>query len=92
MEENFSQLVEEKSIYVSKGNRKIGRKQYTSLQKTFNVISSGGIFPKYNYIFRIDTIKYVLLMQHTHEIIQLKAGRLRNVTIAGNKFNNIPVY
>ena len=92
MEEQFSQLVEEKSAYLSQGKRKIGRKTYTSLRKTYNVLSYGGIFTKYNYISCIDTIKYVSLMHHIQENLQLKAGRLRNVTIAGNKFNNIPVY
>ena len=49
-------------------------------------------FPNYNYMFRIDTIKIILLMQHIQENLQLKAGRLRNVTIAGNKLKNLPVY
>ena len=31
-------------------------------------------------------------MQHKQENIQLKADRLRNVTIACQKFKNIPVY
>ena len=43
-------------------------------------------------MFRIDTIKVVSLMHHMKEKLQLKAGRLRNVTIAGNKSRNIPVY
>ena len=44
--------------------------------------SSGGILPKYNYMFRIDTIKVVSLIHHIQENIQLKSIRLRNVTIA----------
>ena len=31
-------------------------------------------------------------MQHMKEKLQLKAGCLRNVTIVGHKFENIPVY
>ena len=31
-------------------------------------------------------------MQNIQENMQLKAGRLRNVIIAGHKFKNIPVY
>ena len=62
MEEQFGQLVEEKSAYVSQGKRKIGRKKYTSLQKTYDILSSGGIFPKYNSMFCIDTIKVISLM------------------------------
>ena len=48
--------------------------------------------PRYNYIFHIDTIKDVSLMQHIQEKLQLKAGHFHNVTIAGHKFKNIPVY
>ena len=43
-------------------------------------------------MFRIDTIKVISLIQHIQETIQLKAGRLRNVTIACHKFKIIPVY
>ena len=43
-------------------------------------------------MFRIDTIKAISLVQHTQEKIWLKAGRLRNITIAGHKFKNIPVF
>ena len=31
-------------------------------------------------------------MQHIQDNLQLKARRLRNVTIAGHKFKNMPVY
>ena len=85
-------MVEDKSAYISQGKRKVGGKKYTSLQNIYDVLSSDGILPKYNYIFCIDAIKYVSFMQYRREKLQLKAGRLRNVTIAGNKFNNIPVY
>ena len=43
-------------------------------------------------MFRIDTIKVVSLMKHIQEKLQLKAGRLRNVTIDGHKFKYIHVY
>ena len=92
MKEQFSQLAEEKYAYVSQGERKIGRNKYTSLRNTYGVLSSGGIFPKYNYMFRIDTIKVISLMQHIQSNRQLKAGRLRNITIACHKFKNIPLY
>ena len=92
MEEQFSQVVEEKSAYVSQGKQEIGRKKYTSLRKIYNILIYGGILPKYNYIFRIDTIKVVSLMQHIQENLQLKAGRLHNVTIVCHKFKNIPAY
>ena len=91
-EEQFRQLVEKKYAYVSQGKRKIGRNKYTSLRKTYDVLSSSGILPKYNYIFRIDTIKFVSLMQYKQEKLQLKSGCLRNITIVGHKFKNIPVY
>ena len=59
MEEHFILLVEEKSAYVSQGKQKTGKSKYTSLRKVYGIISSGGIFPKYNYMFHIDTIKVV---------------------------------
>ena len=43
-------------------------------------------------MFHIDTIKVVSLIHHIQEKLQLKAGCLRNVTIACHKFKNIPVY
>ena len=55
IEEQFSQLVEDKSAYVSQGKRKIGRNKYSSLRKTYNVLSSGGIISK--------TIIYFALIQ-----------------------------
>ena len=85
-------MVEDKSAYVSQGKRKIGRKKCTSLRKIYNVLSSGGNLTKNNYTFRIDKIKVISLMQHLKEKLQLKAGRLHNVTIACHTFKNIPVY
>ena len=72
--------------------KKIGRKINTSSRKTYDVLSSIGILPKYNYVFCVDTIKVVLLIQYTEEKLQLKAGCLSNVTIACHKLKNIPVY
>ena len=91
MQEQFNQLVEEKFAYVSQGELKIGRKKYTLSRKTYGVLSSGGIFPKYNYIFCIDTIKVVSLVQHIQEKLHLRAGCLHNVTTYGHKFKNIPM-
>ena len=85
-------MVEDESAYVSQGKQKIGRNKYTSVQKKYDVLLSGGILPKYNYMFRIDTIKVVSLIQHIQENLQLKAGRLRNVSIACQKFKYISVY
>ena len=78
---------EEKSAYVSQGKFK-----YASLRNTYNILSSSGNFPKYNYMFHIFTVKVVLLIQHMQENIQFKAGCLHNITIDGHKFKNIPVY
>ena len=64
MKEQLSRLVEEKTSYVSQGKRKIERKEFTSLRKTYGILSSGGILPKYNYMFRIDTIIFISLMKH----------------------------
>ena len=64
MEKQFINLKEEKYSYVSQRKRETGRRKYTALRKTYNILSSGGNFPKYNYIFCINTIKVVSLMQH----------------------------
>ena len=79
-------MVEDKSAYVSQGKRKIWRKKYTSVRKTSDVLLYGGILPKNNSMFHIDTIKVISLMQHLKEKLQLKAGRLHNVTIACHTF------
>ena len=70
----------------------MGKVKYALLWKTFTILSSGEILQKHNYTFRIDAIKVVSLMQHLREKLQLRAGRLRNVTIAGHNFRNLPVY
>ena len=43
-------------------------------------------------MFHIETIKVVSLIQHIQENLQLKAGRLRNVTIASQKLKYIRMY
>ena len=70
----------------------MGRIKYDSLRNTFNVLSPGGNFSKYNHMFCIDKIKVVLLIHHIQENLQSKACRLRNGIIAGLKFKNIHVY
>ena len=70
----------------------MGKIKYALLQNTFNIISSGGPLSKYNYMFHIDTIKVVSLMQHIQENLQLKAGLSRYFIIACHNFKNIPVY
>ena len=67
MEEQYSQLVEEKAASVSIGKRKIGKVKYTSLQKTYNILSYGVILKNHKYTLSIDEIKLVLLMQLLRE-------------------------
>ena len=67
IEEQSSHLGEEKDSSVSQWKRKIGKGEYTSLWKTYNILSSDGNLQKYNYMFRIDTIKIFSLMQHMQE-------------------------
>ena len=91
-EEQFIQLAEEKSACVSKGKRKIGKKQIYFFTEDKLCTFIWWDFLKYNYRFRIDKIKFISLRQNIHEKIQLKSGRLCNVTIDCQKFKNIPVY
>ena len=80
-------------MYIRKSvETKNWEKVYTLLLNTYDALSSITIFPKCNYIFHIDTINVVSLMQHIQEKLQLKAGRLHNVTISGHKLKKIPVY
>ena len=67
MEEQFSQLGEYKYAYVSQRKQNMGKFKYALVQNTLNIVSYGGIFPKYNNMFRIDTIKVVSLMHHIQE-------------------------
>ena len=83
---------EENAASVSTGKLKMVKLKYTSLWKTYNILSSERDFPKHNYTFRIYATKVVSLMHHLGEKLQLKAGRLRNVTIVGHNFNILPVY
>ena len=91
-EKKFIKLVEEKSAYISQGKQKIGINKHNLLRKTYNVISSGGILTKYNYIFCIYAITVFSLIHKTQEKLQLKSVYLLNFTIAGHKFKNIPAY
>ena len=91
-EDQYSYLGEEKSASVSIGKRNMVKIEYTFLRKTYNILSSGGDFPKHNYTFFIDAIKVVSFMQNLQEKLQLKVGRLRNFTIAGHHFKILPVY
>ena len=68
-----------------KGNEKLGERNNLHYG-IYYVLSSGRVFPKYNDIFRVDTIKVVSLIQHIQENIHLTDGCLSNVTIYGNKF------
>ena len=65
---------------------------YTLPQKTYTILSYGGNFPKHNYTLCIDAIKVILLMQHLREKIQMKAGRLRTITIASQNYKVLPGY
>ena len=92
MKKQFIQLGKEKPASISQGKRKLGRIIYTLLQKTQDVLSSGGDFSKYNYVFLNDTIKVFSLIHNMQEKLQFKDGRLRNFIIASHKFKNLPVY
>ena len=92
MEEQFSQMGEDKYTSVIQQKQNMGKFKYDLLHNKFNLLSSGGPLQKYNYMFHIDAIKFFSLIQHIQENLQLKDGRLRNVVMSGQKFKNIPLY
>ena len=92
LNKKFSQLGEDKSASVIQQKQNMGKIKYALLRNTLIILSFGEPFPKYNYMFCIDTIKVVSLIQHIKENLQLKAGRLRNVIISCHKSKTIPVY
>ena len=70
----------------------MGKVKYILLRKTYNILSSGGVLPKHNYMLRIDSIKLVSLMHHLQEKLHLKVVCLHNFTITGHNFKILPVY
>ena len=59
VEDQYSKSGEDRAASVSKGKRKISKERFSSLYNTYKVLSSGGSFPKHNYMFRIDASKVV---------------------------------
>jgi hypothetical protein len=86
------QAVDSEGVQISAKRLTMGRMKYTSLRKTFELLATGKDIPKYNYTFRIDTSKLVSAIEYLQERLQFKPGRMRNVTIAGHTFTNLPVY
>ena len=67
VEDQYIQLGEVKAASVSIRIHNTEKVKYTSLRKTYNVLSSGGDFSNNNYTFHIDATKVVSLMQHLQE-------------------------
>ena len=70
----------------------MGKVQFASLRKVFQVLKRGREVPKHNYTYRIDSSKLSTAMSFIQGGICVRLGVVRDVRIAGNTFKNIPVY
>lgn len=70
----------------------IGKKRISNCRKIFSVLTSGKGIPRYNYTFRVDPKKLAHAMEFLQSKLKLKPGVARDVSIAGHRFVNMPVY
>ena len=75
-----------------KAKSKMGKVQFASLRKVFQVLQKGGGIPKHNYSYRIDSGKLVTAIAFIQESLLMKPGVARDARIGGNTFKNMPVY
>jgi len=76
----------------AKAKSLMGKVQFTSLRKVFQVLKRGRGVPKHNYTYRIDSTKLSTAITFLQESRCVKPGVTRDVRIAGNTFKNMPVY
>lgn len=70
----------------------MGKVQFASLHKTFQVLKRGRAVPKHNYTYRIDSAKLSTAVTFIQGSLCVKTCVVRDVCIAGNKFKNMSVY
>ena len=69
----------------------MGKVQFASLRKVFQVLKRGRGVPKHNYTYRIDSTKLSTAITFLQGSLCVKPGVTRDVSIAGNTFKNMPV-
>mmetsp|Transcript_27310 Transcript_27310/g.39559 ORF Transcript_27310/g.39559 Transcript_27310/m.39559 type:complete len:194 (-) Transcript_27310:94-675(-) len=83
-EDHVSSMVQKKAV--------IGSEQYSSLRKVFGVLQNGHDIPKHTYTHRVDATKLGTAVQFIQQNLCVKAGAVRDVSIAGHTFRDMPVY
>lgn len=71
---------------------RIGKDRFASSRKIFPLLAAGKGIPRYNYTYRVDATKISHSMEYLQSALNLKPGITRDVSIAGHKFLNMPVY
>lgn len=77
---------------ILKGKSCMGKVQFATIRKIFEVMKQGRDVPKNNYTYRIDSNKLSTAVVFLQQSLLVKPGVLRDVTISGNIFKNIPIY
>lgn len=72
--------------------RTMGKVKFASLRQTYAIVASGQALPKHDYTYRVDATKISAVMQFLQSSLQVKPGLVRDVSIAGSIFRNMPVY
>lgn len=70
----------------------IGKRQFMSLKKSYNNLSSGKDKSKNAYKYRLDPSKFSTAIEFIQESLCLKAGVTRDVKFDGHLFKDMPVY
>mmetsp|Transcript_12420 Transcript_12420/g.18564 ORF Transcript_12420/g.18564 Transcript_12420/m.18564 type:complete len:292 (-) Transcript_12420:93-968(-) len=83
-DDHVSSMVQKKAV--------IGSEQYSSLRKVFGVLQNGHDIPKHTYTHRVDATKLGTAVLFIQQSLCLKAGAVRDVSIAGHTFRDMPVY
>lgn len=91
LQDQHSKLGQEAATMVTVGKNKMGQEKFASLRKAFKILADGGDIPKHNYTFRIDSSKLIATVEYLQESLQLKPGRMRDVSVAGHRFTNVTV-
>lgn len=88
----YSSLSEDNNAANLQLRSKLGKERFTSLRKTYSLISAGNDIPKYNYTFRVDSRKIWTVLSFLQSSLCVKPGVVRDVTVADHRFTNMPLY
>ena len=92
LHDEYLTLTESQKLHVSDHRRLMGKQNFSSLRKTYNIIKTGDSLPRHNYTFRIDSNKICNSISFLQESLQVKPGCTRNVKVAGHLFSDIYLF